>query len=188
MARRKTSSLEDVIDLASRVPWRIGVVLAAVAYLVLHALATREIAPATDLRAMGNMAAAQLFKTFAFFGQYFLPGALLIGALISVMKRHKLINWWKKHRRRLYFSIKNHPFSDGNKRSADVPVSAVFALGGHAPDAGRERPDGTGIADCRARSEAQGSDGATGDASAGERWGGVMRGGPVKPYLPVLMP
>lgn len=89
MARRRTSFLEDVIELTSRVPWWVGVVLAILAYLILHALASREIAPATDMRDMGNMAAAQLFKTLAFFGQFLLPGAFLLGALVSALKQRK---------------------------------------------------------------------------------------------------
>ncbi|WP_198034154.1 hypothetical protein [Acidihalobacter ferrooxydans] len=89
MARRRTSFIEDVVELTSRVPWWVGVVLAVVAYLILHAVAMRETAPATDLRAAGNMAAAQLFKTLAFFGQYLLSGAFLLGALISWLKQRK---------------------------------------------------------------------------------------------------
>lgn len=89
MARRRTSFFEDVIEPTSRVPWWVGVVLAILAYMILHAVASREIAPATDMRDMGNMAAAQIFKSLAFFGQYLLSGAFLLGALVSAFKRRK---------------------------------------------------------------------------------------------------
>lgn len=69
----------------------------------------------------------------------------------------------------LYFVIKNHPFSDGNKRSGGLPVSAIPASGGHAADAGRERSHCIDVADRRERPEGQGVDGASGDAPVGSR-------------------
>ncbi|MDE2118222.1 MAG: restriction endonuclease [Betaproteobacteria bacterium] len=90
MARKKKqSAFEDLIDLASMLPWWVGVLLALIAYFVLHHYATAVVAPAASVAQMGNVVASQLGKTFAMFGQYLLPFAFLIGAGISAYGRHK---------------------------------------------------------------------------------------------------
>lgn len=40
MARRKTSPAEDVMDLVAMLPWWVGVLLAGLAYLALHHVAS----------------------------------------------------------------------------------------------------------------------------------------------------
>ncbi|HUX82261.1 MAG TPA: restriction endonuclease [Halothiobacillus sp.] len=89
MARRKQSGFEDLIELASRLPWWAGVAVAVVAYLVLHPIAIREIAVSGDIKMIGASVAAQIFKTAATIGQYLLPVAFLIGSVVSVFKRRK---------------------------------------------------------------------------------------------------
>lgn len=41
MARRRTSPLEDVIELVSKMPWWVGLILALFSFLFLHAVAAR---------------------------------------------------------------------------------------------------------------------------------------------------
>ena len=89
MSRRKQSPLEDLIEITAKFPWWVGVVLAAVSYLLLHYFATKEIAAATDLKGFTDSIGKQLLKTFAMFGQYILPVAFLDGSLVSVFARHK---------------------------------------------------------------------------------------------------
>ena len=89
MARRKESPFEDLIAIIAKFPWWVGVVLAIVAYLVLHRLAAVEIAAPADLKGITDSIGKQLLKTFAMFGQYILPVACLVGSLVSVLARRK---------------------------------------------------------------------------------------------------
>lgn len=95
MARKKSSVLEDLMDISSKVPWIVGVALAAIAYLVLHYFATRT--PLTtnpvELKAMGKTlgdsvtsgAGSMLAGVF----QYILPLPFLAGAFLSFSRRRR---------------------------------------------------------------------------------------------------
>lgn len=87
--KKKQSAFEDLIDIAAMLPWWVGILLALIAYFVLHHYANAVIAPAASVAQMGNVVASQLGKTLAMFGQYLLPFAFLIGAGISAYGRHK---------------------------------------------------------------------------------------------------
>jgi len=89
MARKKTSPLEDLIEIAALLPWWVGVGLAILAYALLHPIASAEIVVPTQAGQMGQFAGKQLFKTFATIGQYLLPFAFLIGAGVSAWRRHR---------------------------------------------------------------------------------------------------
>ncbi len=89
MARRNQSTIEDLIDLAAMLPWWAGVLLACVAYFVIHPFAVEPVPTATAMSDMGQAAAKQMVRTFALFGQYILPAAFLIGAILSFIKRVK---------------------------------------------------------------------------------------------------
>lgn len=90
MAKRKNdSALEALFELATLLPWWAGVLLAVVAYGLLHQYA---IAPAPTQGApgqIGDMVAGQLFKALATFGQYLVPIALLGGAAASYFGKRK---------------------------------------------------------------------------------------------------
>jgi len=89
MARKKTSTFDDLIEIVSYLPWWAGVGLAIVAYVLLHPIATAEIATPTQAGQMGQFAGKQLYKTLAMFGQYLLPLVCLIGAGISTWRRRQ---------------------------------------------------------------------------------------------------
>jgi len=65
------------------------VALALIAYLVIHPFAGMEVGTATRAGDMGAVASKQLYKTLAMIGQYLLPVAFLVDALISVIGRQK---------------------------------------------------------------------------------------------------
>lgn len=96
MARkRKQSAFEDLIDLAAMLPWWVGVLLAVIAYFVLHHYATAEIVHPTSAAQLGANVSSQLGKALATFGQYLLPLAFIIGAGVSAygqQKRAKLFD------------------------------------------------------------------------------------------------
>lgn len=84
MARKKTSPFEDIIMIASKLPWWAGLALAVISYLVLHAIASRPLMPpATAPGQLGDAMARGLFTTMAMFGQFVLPIAFGFGALLS---------------------------------------------------------------------------------------------------------
>jgi restriction system protein len=89
MARRKQSAFEDFIELAALMPWWAGVLLAIVAYLVIHPFAIAPLPDATAPGELGHAVVSQLYRTIAAIGQYIIPAALLIGAVISVVGRVK---------------------------------------------------------------------------------------------------
>ena len=94
MGRRKSSSFEDIIEIAAQLPWKIGVVLAIVAYLFFHYFATPaplSVGP-TDIKSFGDNAVRTMITTFATFLQYIVPAGLLIGALISFIKRKRQVS------------------------------------------------------------------------------------------------
>lgn len=92
MSRKRSSVLEDLMEIASNLPWKVGVGLAVVAYLVLHYFATKT--PLTtnpvELKAMGNTVVDGVFSgvgvMLAGVLQYVVPLALLIGAGASAIR------------------------------------------------------------------------------------------------------
>lgn len=98
MARKNTSVLEDLMDIAAQLPWKAGVAMAVVAYLVLHYFATKT--PLTtnpvELKAigktMGDSMVHGIWTTLASVLQYVVPLALLLGAGASFTRQRRLVN------------------------------------------------------------------------------------------------
>ena len=144
MARRKkTSPLEDVLDLLAMLPWWACVVLAAVSYLSLHPLA----APiqASDIRGQGGaMVGAMMQKAvihgLATAGQYIVPILCLAAAALSA--------WRRKQRHTLVSDVaqaRNADVLDGMSwREFELLVGEayrqrgyrVIEIGGAGPDGG----------------------------------------------------
>lgn len=90
MARKKKQgTFEDLIEVAAMLPWWVGVLLALIVYFVLHHYASAVIVPTTSVAQLGNVVAGQLGKTLAMIGQYLIPVAFIIGAVISAYGRQK---------------------------------------------------------------------------------------------------
>ena len=83
MARQKTSPIEDLILVTSRLPWWGGVLLALVSYLVLHMIASRPLMSVSGPGQMGDVVVKGMITTMAMFGQFVLPFAFGVAALIS---------------------------------------------------------------------------------------------------------
>ncbi|HEY6898415.1 MAG TPA: restriction endonuclease [Rhodocyclaceae bacterium] len=86
MSRRKTSTFEDLVEIAARLPWWGGLLVALVSYGVLHYFSLQTSVPPTDMKAMGSFVGRELWRTLASFLQYVVPIAFLIGALISAIQ------------------------------------------------------------------------------------------------------
>lgn len=126
--RRKTSPLEDFLDLIVMLPWWGGVTLAIVLFVGLHLVAAREVVPPTDPGQMSGMLVSTIWKTMASFGQYILPLLCLVGAGVSA--------WRRRERQSLVASV-----SDGNAanvldgmswREFEMLVGEAFRLDGYA--------------------------------------------------------
>lgn len=89
MARRKQSPFEDLIELTSKLPWWVSLLLAIGAYFWLHSIATSELAIAGKPSDIAHVAEQSAIKTLATFGQYLLPFVFLVGAALSAYGRSK---------------------------------------------------------------------------------------------------
>lgn len=70
----------------SKLPWWVGAALALVSYVVLHSMASRPMLPtAATPGQMGDAAVRSLTTTLAMFGQYVLPFAFGLGAVLSAV-------------------------------------------------------------------------------------------------------
>lgn len=85
--RRRASLIEDLIEIASRLPWWVSLLIALGSWLVLHPIANSQPEVPKDLHQMGQSVTGQLIRTFAFFGQLLLPAVFVIGAIGSVIAR-----------------------------------------------------------------------------------------------------
>ncbi|WP_435607360.1 restriction endonuclease [Pseudomonas knackmussii] len=92
--RRKTTPLEDLIELAALLPWWLGLILAFAAYLLLNSYATSSAPVVTNPQQFAYQASGMVFRGFAMAFQYIVPFALVIGAAASFfgrLKRKKLV-------------------------------------------------------------------------------------------------
>lgn len=87
--RRKTSAFEDLISIASRLPWWVSLLVALGAWMILHPIAISQPEAPKDLQQMGQVVAGQMGRTMAMFAQYLLPAAFVMGAIGSVLGRAK---------------------------------------------------------------------------------------------------
>jgi restriction system protein len=83
MARQKTSPLEDLISLSSRLPWWVCILLAIVSYFTLHMIASRPAMTIAGPGQMGDAVTKGIVTTLAMFGQYIFPFAFGLAALSS---------------------------------------------------------------------------------------------------------
>jgi len=114
-------------------------VFAIVSYLVLHALAASGATNTLDLKRPADFAVRTIWKTLAFYGQFVLPIAGLIGAAISA--------WRRRSRRNLFEQVATSDAPDKLDRMTwpefEMLVSEAFRLDGFAvEDKGGARPDG----------------------------------------------
>ncbi|MFZ5958065.1 restriction endonuclease [Pseudomonas knackmussii] len=92
--RRKTTPIEDLIELAALLPWWLGLILALAAYLLLHSYATSSAPVVTNPQQFADQASGMVFRGFATAFQYIVPFALVMGAVASFfgrLKRKKLV-------------------------------------------------------------------------------------------------
>ena len=88
MARkRKTSPLEDMLDLVSLLPWWAGVAIAAIGYVVLHRMAAPVQVTAIQPGQVSHLITQTVISGLATAGQYIVPLVGLVGAAMSFFRR-----------------------------------------------------------------------------------------------------
>ncbi|MBB4868106.1 restriction system protein [Pseudomonas nitritireducens] len=87
--RRKTSTFEDLIFIASRLPWWVSLLIALGAWLVLHPFAISKPPTAVNPQQFADAMTGQVWRTFALFLQYLIPAAFVLGAIGSIAGRAK---------------------------------------------------------------------------------------------------
>ncbi|MBC7285661.1 MULTISPECIES: restriction endonuclease [Pseudomonadota] len=93
--RRKQSPFEDLIDLAALMPWWITLPLALIAYLWLNSIVTSPIPAPANPPDLGSHMSGMMLRGLAVPAQYFVPAALVFGAIASIfgrLRRKKLFD------------------------------------------------------------------------------------------------
>ncbi|MDO8769381.1 MAG: restriction endonuclease [Burkholderiaceae bacterium] len=140
MARkRKTSPLEDMLDLVSLLPWWAGVAIAAIGYVVLHRMAAPVQVTAVQPGQVSHFMAQTVIAGFATVGQYIVPLVGLVGAAMSFFRR--------KQRTALVTDVAQAQSSnalDGMSwREFELLVGEAFRLQGYrVTESGGGGPDG----------------------------------------------
>ena len=140
MARkRKTSPLEDMLDLVSMLPWWAGVAIAVIGYMVLHRMAAPTPIAAGQPGQVGQMITHSVIAGLATAGQYIVPLIGLAGAAISVFR--------KKQRAALVTDVSQASSAsalDGRSwREFELLVGEAFRLQGfRVAEIGGGGPDG----------------------------------------------
>jgi restriction system protein len=89
MRRGRDSGFGALLAVASKMPWKVGVGLAVIAFIVLHVVAEHLnlISKPTDLKDFGAWVFLQYVHVFAAILQFVIPAGLLIGAFASFIKQ-----------------------------------------------------------------------------------------------------
>lgn len=140
MARRQ-GLLDDLMDIGSKLHWRVAVLSAAVIFVVCHVIAskTAPITTAKTLADLGTVVQQGLAHQMAAIFQYVLPAGLLIGAAVGFLKQSRS--------RSLFTAAQSNPktaITSMNWREFERLVGETFrrqgftvtGFGGNGPDGG----------------------------------------------------
>lgn len=139
MARKKSSTAEELILLIARMPWWLGVILALVSYLLLHRTAKNTVALPAQPGQLAESVLSAMVTGLASVGQYLLPLICLAGSATSV--------WKRSQRKALLTNIANSRDSNSlnsmSWQEFEALVGEAFRLQGFAvTEAGGAGPDG----------------------------------------------
>jgi restriction system protein len=137
--RRKSSGLEDIADLVAMLPWWVGLALAVVSYVVLHAMAVpSKVIPGQPIDA-AKLMFGSLRGALALVGQYVVPMICLAGAALSAFRR--------RQREQLVSNVSQSKSADAlddmSWREFELLVGEAFRLQGYrVSEQGGAGPDG----------------------------------------------
>lgn len=88
MARRhRRTNADGLIDLVARFPWWVGLGIAVVGYLVLHAIATQPMPTGVKPGQVGALVTGSLIRALATAGQYVVPIIGVVAAIVSAARQ-----------------------------------------------------------------------------------------------------
>jgi len=93
LARRSGGFIEDIVEIAVKLPWWIGVSCSVFSFVLLHWFAGKELPAAAGGKELSRVVLPGLLHSLANFGQIIVPAAFFLGATISLgrkVKRAKL--------------------------------------------------------------------------------------------------
>jgi len=135
MARRKSSMLDDLVEVAAILPWWVGVLLAGGSYLVLHYFAVMEASHPQGMKDFGHVVGTNVTKIFATFLQYLVPLALCLGAVLSGKKQWQRKNLFKNQ-------ISLMTIQKLNWKQFEIMISEAFREKGYQVTETADGPDG----------------------------------------------
>jgi restriction system protein len=89
---RKTSLLDDLFYIATRLPWWLSLAIALGSWLFLHSVASQPLASASDIHHLQATVLTNMAHMAASFCQYLLPLIFTLGAIASIVGRRKRRN------------------------------------------------------------------------------------------------
>ena len=97
---RQAGAFSDLLDVASKLPWKVSLGVAAISLLGFHLLAAAFAATptVTTVADMGGVVIHQGIHVFASIFQYVIPMAFVIGASVSYLKRSRSIELFENAR------------------------------------------------------------------------------------------
>jgi restriction system protein len=144
MARKKQSAFDDLISIATMLPWQVSLILGLVSYFGFHYVSSLpslpiQIATSNLGQSVGNNIIRQAMVSFAMFLQYLMPLAFLIGAVVSMFRRRRQAE--------LHRQVADMPNRDALERMSwsefEGLTAEVFRRKGYAvAERGGNGPDG----------------------------------------------
>jgi restriction system protein len=140
-SRRQSSAFTDLLEIASKLPWKVSLGLAASSLLALHLLAIgfAAVPVVTNPADLGGAVIHQMIHTFAFFSQFVVPPAFLIGATVSYVKRSRSIRLFDNTQASNGPAVASLTWQDFERLVAEGFRQRGFRVtekGGAAPDGG----------------------------------------------------
>jgi len=84
---RRSGFFDDLLEIAAKLPWKASAVLAVFSFLVLHWISGVDVGTATDTKELGSVVAKQIFRMVGLIGQFIVPVAFIVGAIVSFLKQ-----------------------------------------------------------------------------------------------------
>jgi restriction system protein len=136
---KKTSNLEALIYLASKLPWWISALLAVSSAVWLHSVANAPMPTTVDPRHFDTVVTTSVFRGLSTFGQFFVPLVFAAGAIGSIFarrKRRNLLNSVTTPGGNTLLSISWHDFELLVGEALRRRGFAVQETGANGPDGG----------------------------------------------------
>lgn len=86
---RRSGFFDDLLAIATKLPWKVSIGLALVSFVVLHGLAGVEIDAPPSTKDIGGFAVKAMYQAVARFAQFIVPVAFVVGAIVSLIRQRR---------------------------------------------------------------------------------------------------